>query len=500
VSAEAKAVEALIYWQDHPAQMVRDLFHVEPDAWQEKVLEEFPHHPRQAMMCCKGPGKTTVLAWLCWNFLLTRGPSTKIGAVSITATNLKDNLWAEMAKWRSASQILRDQFEWKSEHIEYKGSPELAANWFMSAKSWPQSANETQLGTALAGLWADHVMFVLDESGDIPIGVLRTAEAALGTLSVQGREAHVILAGNTTSVEGCLYYAAVKHRSQWKTYHVTADPDDPNRTPRISADFVRAEIAEHTRDNPFVKINYLGQFPDQGVNQLMSVELVEACLGRHLHMKAYDWAPRILGCDVADQGDDRTVWFPRQGYAYLPPIILRKMDSVQVAGVGMAKANHWNADSIQVDATGGYGSGPIAIMKDQGYRNVMAVQFAGESDDPRCYRKRDEIIWKLAGHVKEGASLPTQYLDMGGRLFDLGDLVAEFSTPTFGYKGDKIVIEPTALIKARLGRSPDLLMGAACTHAYPVATTRSTSEALFPFDIAISVSKSRTEYDPLTRE
>ena len=39
-----------------------------------------------------------VLAWLAWNFLLTRR-EPKIAATSITATNLADNLWAEMAKW-----------------------------------------------------------------------------------------------------------------------------------------------------------------------------------------------------------------------------------------------------------------------------------------------------------------------------------------------------------------------------------------------------------------
>ena len=36
------------------------------------------------MKACKGPGKTAVLAWLAWNFLLTRA-HPKIAVTSITA-------------------------------------------------------------------------------------------------------------------------------------------------------------------------------------------------------------------------------------------------------------------------------------------------------------------------------------------------------------------------------------------------------------------------------
>jgi len=52
---------------------------------------------------------------------------------------------------------------------------------------------------------------------------------------------------------------------------------------------------------------------------------------------------------------------------------------------------------------------------------------------------------------------------------DIGEIVAEMSTPSYTYKVDKIIIEPNELIKKRLGRSPDFFDAAACTHAYPVA-------------------------------
>jgi hypothetical protein len=71
------SLDTLIAWKRKPHAMVEDLFAVRPDPWQRDALEAFPHSPRMAMKACAGPGKTTLLAWLGWNFLLTR-PHPKI--------------------------------------------------------------------------------------------------------------------------------------------------------------------------------------------------------------------------------------------------------------------------------------------------------------------------------------------------------------------------------------------------------------------------------------
>src|SRR6185437_12297801 len=154
-------------WARHPVQFVREVFGVVPDPWQVEVLEAFPHRQRLAMKACKGPGKTAVEAWLAWNFLLTR-PSPKVAAVSVTAENLADNLWAEMAKWQQRSPILQRAFEWNKTRIFSRQHPET---WWMSARSWTRTADRQQQGSTLAGLHADFVLFILDESGGIPDAV-----------------------------------------------------------------------------------------------------------------------------------------------------------------------------------------------------------------------------------------------------------------------------------------------------------------------------------------
>jgi len=128
------AVDRFRRWKAHPAQFVRDVFGVVPDAWQEEVLEAFPHHAA-ALQCApaRGREKPALLAWLAWNFLLTR-PHPKIPATSISGDNLHDNLWAEMAKWQQRSPLLTQLFEWQKTRIVSRERPET---WWMSARSWP---------------------------------------------------------------------------------------------------------------------------------------------------------------------------------------------------------------------------------------------------------------------------------------------------------------------------------------------------------------------------
>jgi len=173
-------------WKDDPRAFVREAFDVTPDPWQDEVLAAFPRHQRIAMKACKGPGKTAVMAWLAWNFLATR-KFPKVAATSVTADNLADNLWAEMAKWQARSEMLSAAFVWTKTRIFSRAEPET---WWMSARSFARTADRALQGETLAGLHADHILFILDEAGGIPDAVMASAEAALSSC----QEGHIVQA------------------------------------------------------------------------------------------------------------------------------------------------------------------------------------------------------------------------------------------------------------------------------------------------------------------
>ena len=436
-------------WQDSPVSFVREMFNVTPDAWQEEVLQAFPKSPRLAMKACKGPGKTAVEAWLAWNFLVTR-PDPKIAATSITAKNLEDNLWSEMAKWQQRSSYLREHFVWGKERIFYKGRPET---WWMSKRTWNRDADRSQQGNTLAGLHADHILFILDESGGIPDAVMATAEAALASCI----EGHIVQAGNPTHLEGPLYRACTSERRLWHVTEITADPDDKRRSTRVKAEWAKEQIEKYGRDNPWVLVNVFGKFPPGSLNTLIGPDECRAALERTYRPEDIERAPRVLGVDVARFGDDASVIFPRQGLLALPPLKMRNADGTQGAGAVARRALDWKADAIFVDDTGGWGASWIDCLRTLGHAPI-GVGFASRPNDPRYENKRTEMYFETVQWIKSGGALP-----------DVPELVAALSQTTYSFRGDRLLLEPKEQVKARLGYSPDDADALALTFAQPVA-------------------------------
>jgi phage terminase large subunit len=446
------AFATLRHWHQHPADFVREVFDVVPDPWQVEVLEAFPHRQRLAMKACKGPGKTAVEAWLAWNFLVTRD-HPKIAAVSITAENLADNLWSEMAKWQQRSPFLKADFEWTKTRIFSRAHPQT---WWMSARSWSKTADRAQQGNTLAGLHADHVLFILDEAGGIPDAVMASAEAALSSC----KEGHIVQAGNPTHLEGPLWRACTSERALWHVTEITADPDDPKRSSRVKAEWAREQIQKYGRDNPWVLVNVFGRFPPGSLNTLIGPDECRAATQRFYRPEDIAASARVLGVDVARFGDDASVIFPRQGLVAHPPQKFRNLDGTEGAGIVAAKWQEWGADAVFIDDTGGWGASWIDNLRRIG-RQPVGIGFAGRPNDPRYENKRTEMYFEAIEWIKAGGALPP--IDTPG----VPELIAALSQTTYSFRGDRLLLEPKDQIKARLGYSPDDADAFALTFAQP---------------------------------
>lgn len=443
------AADRINLWAQKPQAMVDELFGAVPDPWQLECLEAFPTSPRIAMRASKGPGKTALLAWLGWNYLLTR-LHPNIAATSISGDNLKDGLWKEMAKWRNECPLLQREFEWTTERIFQRRHP---ATWFMSARSWSKSANQEQLGATLAGLHADYILFLIDESGAMPVAITAAAEAALSSC----KEGHIIQAGNTNSLSGALYHASVKQQHLWKTIVISGDPDDPKRSTRIDLQWAKDMVSTWGRESPYVKVMVLGQWPEQSINSLIGPHEVEEAMKRKYQEHHIEGSPRILGVDVADFGDDKSVIFPRQGLVAFKPHQMRNMTPSQGAAQVARVWGDWDVNAVFVDNTGGYGAGWIDQLRNLG-RQPIGVGFAEMPEDKRYYNRRAEMYFRTAQWIKDGGALP-----------DIPELVAELSETTYTFKGDRLLLEPKDVVKVKIGRSPDLADALCLTHAAPVA-------------------------------
>lgn len=470
-------------WRENPIKFVWDNFKVVPDEWQKEVLTVFPSQDadkmRISLQACAGPGKTAVLAWCGWNFLscyADKGYHPNAAAMAVTSDNLKDNLWKELAVWRERSDFLRQYFTWTKERIFAVDHP---ATWFMSARTWSKSANSDEQGRTLSGLHSKYILYLIDESGDISENVLRSAEQGLSNCA-WGK---IMQAGNPTSLEGMLYFAATTMRHLWYVVKITGDPDDPKRSPRISKEWAEQQIKLYGRNNPWVMSYILGLFPPSSINTLLGPDEVEAAMKRHLRDDVYRWAQKRLGIDVARFGDDITCIFPRQGKAAFRPVVMRHArDSAVSVDIGnrvMGAKNRWGSEIEFFDDTVGWAHGAIDFMRSSGH-GPIPVAFNGKAPDPRYKNMRAYMWLEMAKWIREGGALPY-----------IPELIAELTIPTYSFENGQFVMEDKDLIKKRLKRSPNHADALALTFAIPDMPSNFSSEGQ-----RSGVGKMLSDYDP----
>ena len=512
--ASTLALARLASYREPPygaCRFVEEQFGATPDPWQEELLVAFcdPTIRRISLQACAGPGKTCGEAWCGWYFLATQASREgahydhpKGLATSITADNLRDNLWTEMAMWQGRSPFLSSSFTWSSQRIFANDYP---ATWFLAARNWPKSGSVDEQGRTFSGLHGRNILVLVDESGAIPPTVLRAGEQALANT----RFAKILQSGNPISHEGMLYAAANQLRDQWFIIKVTGDPDDPKawvNTPRVAAAhledakdcpcaacWARLQVRTYGKDNPWVQAYILGQFPPSSLNSLLSLEDVEAAMARQLRLDEYEWSQKRLGVDVARFGDDRSVIWARQGLAanLFRPRVLRNARTTDIAAAVASAIAKWGAEAVFVDDTGHWGHGVIDNLTTAGLP-ALPVNFAGKAIDPRYRNRRAEMWIEMAEAIKGGVALP-----------NVGELVGELTTPTYTFVNGQFLLEEKDQVKKRLGRSPDLADALALTWAIPDQPNDVISRlqrAGLGAGVAGGAGRAVTEYDPYAED
>lgn len=482
--AEYTAEDILNEWRSDPVLFVQDNFNATPDEWQRKFMYDVRDKRRAAASACKGPGKSCVEAWIGWWILACFKYSQGI-ACSITAKNLQDGLWKELAYWQSKSKFLLATFEVKGERIVSREHPKF---WWLSARSFPQQADKEQQANTLAGLHADVVFALLDEVGDYPMGVVSAANAIF---SRKGQEAFIVAVGNPTNRNGPLYDIVTTDAARWAITHITGDPDDPMRSPKIDIAWAQGEIDKYGRENPWVMVNVLGLFPPSSSNQLIDINTVIEAEQNDAPAIAYRSDAYIWGLDPGRFGDDESALARRQGQVCFQMKGWRGKDGTELGDIISAKllesenAGH-PCDCLFVDV-GGIGASVYDRLKVLGWDHIMvAVDFGSAPNDDRYDDKRTEMWMLMAEWAKLKACLPRDPV-----------LRAELTGPTFSFSSrtrkTRFILESKDDMKKRGVPSPNRADALCLTFAAPVA-----KRAKFINQAESGRKRAKTEYNPMT--
>ena len=456
-----------------------------PDAWQAKTLLDFADLSKKkhyiSLQACVGPGKSAVMC-ICalWFMLCLKRPkkAMKNAVVSITWDNLMETFWPELKLWQQNSEILRTQFKWTKTAGFFPVDEGLRENWFLKPTRFAQDANKETLGRTMAGRHSPDILSIIDEAGAIPPEIKESAEQTMTNPDDAGYS-RIIMAGNPIDVNGALHRAWKD--SRYNTICITADPNDPDRTPRVPKEHVEALIVENGPDNPHIMSRYFGQYPKNPFHALVSEEQCRHSMGIELIEEMYIGSQKRLGVDVGGGGSgDSSEIARRQGLLMLP--LISMMDNKRPFSNKIITTKlSYGSEQEFIDATGGWASAIEQNLSEAGY-NIHCVKFNQKANDDRGYFNiRTENYVKFAAWIKRGGKMPNDEIL-------LKEMVAH-TTSSHPKTGQTILI-PKQEIKKIIGHSPNRSDAASLTFTLP---EESASEYARQYQQGHA-----SAYDPLT--
>ena len=438
----AKIREKLKWYWKNPCDFVQKEFKTVPDTWQEKALFDLvdPNKDKISLQASAGVGKSAYLAWSSMLFFACKGRKhhhPKGVAVSgLGYNNLRDNLWAEISIQLKRSALLQQMFEWNSGSYYLKGH---SGTWFMSARAFAQKASPEEKAAVLSGLHSPFPLYLLDEAGSMHTKMLNVCEQGLTTAEF----GKILMAGNPTDPSGLLAHAS--NSPEFTTHKISSDPDDPNRSRLVPKARAQAHITKMGRDDPWVRVYVLGQFPDKAFDSLFSEEVINAAMKKDYKPQDYEYSCKRIGLDVARFGDDSTMKAKRQGLRAWPIEPIYSPKGPKIAQEVVTTNNEWGGDAMTiVDGTGGHGATVVDSCEVLGYSTIEADVSSDADNKERFFNKRAEIYFRLS-----------EWLERGGSLPDDKRLKEELLATCYTYRGRRIILEPKNMIKTKLRRSPD---------------------------------------------
>jgi len=358
---------------------------VGPDLWQGNLLKDVgdakvgKRKRKFTVRAGHGVGKTTVEAWLILWFVLFHR-DLKVPVTANSQDQLRDVLWAEIAKWhRQLPPFLRELVEVSAERVAIKSAPDDA---FAVARTARAERPE-----ALQGFHAGTLAFFLDEASGIPDIIFEVAGGALSSDDVW-----MFMFANPTRLDGYYHRSHHQNRAAWNVYHVPC-----HHAVRVSEAYARDIAHEYGEGSNVYRVRVLGEFPLEEDDSVIALGLIEAAVGRDVDPGN---AAIVWGLDVARFGDDATALCKRLGNVIVEPTReWKKLDLMQTCGIISNEYRNTPVDkrpaSINVDVIG-LGAGVVDRLRELGLP-VRGVN-VGESpstDDARYMRLRDELWFKV---------------------------------------------------------------------------------------------------------
>lgn len=442
-----------------------------PRGWQKETLEEITRHIkanelraaqqaiyemwRSADASGRGIGKSALVSWLTHWFQTTRLGGTTVVTAN-TEQQLKSRTWAELGKWVSLAinahwwemmALSMRPAQWFGEAVKRDLKIDLGY-YYAQAQLWSEENPD-----AFAGIHNHHgFMLIFDEASGIPTPIWTVSE---GFFTEPVADRYWFVFSNPRRNSGSFFECFHRDRNFWKTRNI--DSRTVEGTDRATFDKI---VAQYGEDSDVTRVEVKGQFPNKSANQFIPTDQVTGAQERQPIPDP--GAPLLMGCDVARNGNARSVIAFRKGRdaVSIPWQSYKGIDTVQFATHIADAATKFRVDAIFVDGNG-VGGGVVDILKSWGHR-VVEVQAGATPNDPNRFLNKRVEMWALMAEWLLIGSIPNDPL-----------LRTDLISPEYSYHpvSNKLILEGKEHMEDRGLASPDYGEALALTFARPVART-----------------------------
>lgn len=489
-------------YQDNPVGFVETVLGETPTDDIRAMMESVRDHEVTLCVSANAVGKTwgaaRVAAW--WKKCF---PNSQVyTAAAPPEDNLRRLLWGEIGSITQAHPLLfRNDFQ-RDLHIQ------TSPKEFITGVAIPASGTKKQREAKFSGKHAPNLLFILDEADAIPDEVYSGIESCMSGGNVRllmmfnpreqlgepyrmerdGR-AHVVrlsafnhpnvLTGEDVIPGAVTREATVRRINEW--CRPLKESEEPNESSFQLPPFLEGSVAKSKaglsypplapgwyrvrEEHPEFNYMVLGQYPAEGLNQVISRLWVAMARGRwEEHEKKFgDVPPKgvrpVMGFDIAEEGDDKNAVCFRFGNWVARftdgEMMWSGVDIVETSDRGAALYHKKMATGCFVDGTGvGAGVAPHMRRKHCTAEGVkVATRPTKTTEIGEFTAMRDQLWWAVRQWLmKDNAMLPPDE-----------ELEQELTTPTYRVAGGKIKImakdknpdDPNSGLKALLGRSPN---------------------------------------------
>lgn len=393
---------------------------------------------KSATVSGRGPGKSTLVAWLAlWQLSCQLGSTVIVTAN--TDSQLTNKTFGEIGKWHTLAinsywferaqkaltpapwltKAMKDDLKIDSQYYYIKG------------ELWNEDSPDSFVGA--------HnplgMMLIFDEASGIPPNIWTVSEGFFTERSIYR---FWFAFSNPRSNTGAFFECFHRFRDFWFNRKI-----DSRSVEDLDQSVFDQIVAQYGEDSDEARIEVRGEFPKQGDRQFISRGLVVDAIARSLE-KLDDYAPLCMGVDPARYGDDSTVIRFRRGRdaRSIPAIVLKGKDNMEVANECAFLIGTHNPDAVFIDS--GAGAGIIDRLREMGYK-IFEVEFGSKSSDDQYFDHRTEL-WANLREWLGGAMLP-----------DEQKLKDDLCGPEYEYMGhvSKLKLESKEKMKKRGLASPD---------------------------------------------